>query len=203
VRALITFTVSTFLMWFVIFAATAMIFVPAVSAQNVEQEDCAVGFIVNADATGCIPSDGNTDPGGCRAAGGGADEVERCLQEASNNAEECNLNQSFLGFPVWYKYLDTEVDSTGRCSPVLSGGDSAEQVNSVLPIGLAILEGLLRVSGLAAVVMIFVAGFRFITSQGNPENAAAARKTAINAVIGLVIVIIATSLVSFVGGRLL
>jgi hypothetical protein len=116
--------------------------------------------------------------------------------------DECSLSGSFLGLPTWYKYLNAEEDSSGRCSPVLSGSDGEEQVNSILPIGLAILEAMLRLSSVVAVVMIFVAGFRFITSQGSPDNAAAARKTAINALIGLVIVVIATGFVSFIGNSL-
>lgn len=120
---------------------------------------------------------------------------------------------SFLGLPAWYKYLGGELEESGRCSPVISGGNTQgqseegqvneEQVNSILPIGLAVLEGMLRIAGLVAVVMIFWAGFKYMTSQGNPEAAAAARKTAINALIGLTIVILATTLVSFVGNSLL
>jgi hypothetical protein len=105
-------------------------------------------------------------------------------------------NQTFLGLPKWYKYLEVTRDDSGRCSPTVNS------LNGALPIGLAVLEGMLRLASLVAVVMIFVAGFRYITSQGNPDAAAAARKTAINALIGLVIVVMATGLVSFIGNRL-
>lgn len=116
----------------------------------------------------------------------------------------CELpNAAFLGLPTWYKYLDGEVDPSRTtlgggvaCSPVI------DDVNSILPIGLAVLDGLLRFSGVVTVVMIFWASFKFLTSQGNGDAAAEARRTAINAIIGLVIVIIATSFVSFVGNRL-
>jgi hypothetical protein len=118
--------------------------------------------------------------------------------------QPCPLTSGrFLGLPAWYAYLEHKEDATGRCAPVLSGDDAAAKVNSALPIGLAILEGMLRISGLVAVVMIFWSAFKFITTQGAPDAAAGARKTAINAVIGLVIVIVATTLVSFVGNSLL
>jgi len=117
--------------------------------------------------------------------------------------DACTNTNSFLGLPTWYKYLEQVEDSTGRCSPILSGADVGEKTNSALPIGLAILEGMLRISGIVAVVMVFFAGFKYITSQGNPEAAVAARKTALNALIGLIIVIMATTLVSFVGNSLL
>lgn len=103
--------------------------------------------------------------------------------------------RTLLGIPAWDKYLVHE-EYNGRCSAVVNGFESA------MPIGLAILEAMIRLGGLVAVVMIIVGSFRFITSQGNPENAAAARKTIINSLIGLVIVIIATTTVSFIGNRL-
>lgn len=127
--------------------------------------------------------------------------------------DACTLSGSFLGLPTWYKYLDTELDSTGRCAPVLGNGEdcvsgtedvecTGRKVNSALPIGLAVLEAMLRLAGMVAVVMIFVAGFRFITSDGSPDKAAGARKTVINAIIGLAIVVLSTGLVAFIGSRL-
>jgi len=129
--------------------------------------------------------------------------------------DDCNTdkNATLLGLPKWYKYLEYSPgppDNRGKCSPVLSFDASnteeteqEQKVNSALPIGLAVFEGMLRLSGIVAVVMIFWSGFKYITSQGNPEAAAGARKTAINALIGLAIVILATTLVSFVGNSLL
>lgn len=123
----------------------------------------------------------------------------------------CTLPNSFLGLPTWYKYLETEIDESGRCSPVLSGSSDSEnpqdqvtqsKVNSALPIGLAVLEAMLRLAGMVAVVMIFFAGFKFITSDGSPDKAAGARKTVINAIIGLAIVVLSTGLVTFIGSRL-
>jgi Type IV secretion system pilin len=114
----------------------------------------------------------------------------------------CELSDNFLGIPTWYKYLDKETDSTGKCNVVLSGGDTEEKANSALPIGLALLEATLRLAGLVAVVMVFWGGFKYITSQGNPDSAKGARTTVINAIIGLVIVIVSTSLVTFIGGNI-
>jgi hypothetical protein len=117
---------------------------------------------------------------------------------ATNTPNEnlCNPARSFLGLPTWYKYLDAETDSTGRCSPVI------ENAQAAVPIGIAILEGMIRLGGLVAVVMIFIGAFRYITSQGSPEAATTARKTIINALVGLVIVIVSTSVVSYIGNRI-
>jgi Type IV secretion system pilin len=125
------------------------------------------------------------------------------LTPATVNAASCTPKSQILGIPTWYKYLDGEDDARttlsgeATCSPIFNGPDS------IGPIGVAILEAMLRLAGLVAVVMIFWASFTYITTQGSGESAAAARKTAINALIGLVIVIISTGLVSFIGNRLI
>ena len=123
---------------------------------------------------------------------------DACLARnaAANESSACNLGQSFLGLPTWYKYLDTETDPTGRCSPVIA------ETSDALPIGIAVLEGTIRLAGVVAVVMIFISAFKFITAQDNPDSAAAARKTAINALIGLVIVIVSTGVVSYIGNTI-
>lgn len=62
---------------------------------------------------------------------------------------------------------------------------------------------LLGFLGLLAAIMIILAGFRWIVSGGNEEKLEAAKKTLSSAVIGLIIVIIAWSIVTFVGGAIL
>lgn len=97
--------------------------------------------------------------------------------------------------PTWYKYLQGEIVS-GKCRPVIN-----EPANA-LPIGLAILELMMTLGGLVAVVMIFIGAFKYILSQGEPDKAKGAQQTVINSVVGLVIVIVATRIVSFIGSRL-
>jgi hypothetical protein len=52
--------------------------------------------------------------------------------------------------------------------------------------------------GIAAVVMIIIGGFRYITSGGKQESITAAKNTILYAVIGLVIVALAQVIVRFV-----
>lgn len=116
-----------------------------------------------------------------------------------------------LGIPVWYKYLDVKKDVyvydngqsvDGKCTPRLTDSGSGIDPTSALPIGLAVLEAMMVIAGLVAVVMIFWGSFLYLVSQGESDKAAGARKTVINAAIGLVIVIIATRVVSFIATRL-
>ncbi len=104
---------------------------------------------------------------------------------------------SFLGIPAWYNYLPSE-DVDGKCSPVLEGSEG-EQVNSLLAIGIAVLEALLVIGAYIAVVMIIWGAFNFITSDGSPDKASSARKTVTNTLIGFVIVLVASQVVGFIG----
>ncbi len=54
------------------------------------------------------------------------------------------------------------------------------------------------IAGVAAVILIIIAGIKFSTSSGDATKAASARNTIIYAVIGLVIVAIAQSIVIFI-----
>ena len=106
-----------------------------------------------------------------------------------------DFNKTVLGIPTWYKYLEGE-QVAGKCKPII------DTTNDTLPIGLAILEAAITLGGVVAAILIFVGGFKYVLAQGEPDKAANARKTAINAVIGLVIVIVATRVVSFIANRL-
>jgi hypothetical protein len=53
-----------------------------------------------------------------------------------------------------------------------------------------------------AVLMIVIAGLRFVTAQGNPQEVAKARSTIIFSLTGLVVALIAEAIVSLVLGKL-
>ena len=52
--------------------------------------------------------------------------------------------------------------------------------------------------GIIAVIMLIVAGIKFITSQGESANIASARNTILYAIIGIIIVLTAQAIVNFV-----
>ena len=56
--------------------------------------------------------------------------------------------------------------------------------------------------GLIAVVMIIIAGFKYITSQGESGAVSGAKNTIIYAIVGLVVVALAQVIVKFVIGKL-
>ncbi len=64
-----------------------------------------------------------------------------------------------------------------------------------------IVQIIIFLAGIAAVIMIIVAGIMYITSSGNPEGLARAKRTITNAVIGLLLIIFAYSIVAFIVGK--
>lgn len=98
--------------------------------------------------------------------------------------------ESFLTLPAWYNGLldgDCEVQS-----PAAVGGFS----KFVTIIGLNVVEMILRLSGYASAAFIIYGGYKYIYSAGSPDGMVSARKTIMNAVIGLVISIAAVAIVN-------
>ena len=75
------------------------------------------------------------------------------------------------------------------------------QTDKVSTLLATILNILSFVVGVIAVIMIFIGGIRFVTSQGDGASTAAARNTIIYAVIGLVVAAMAQFLVQYVVNR--
>jgi len=104
-----------------------------------------------------------------------------------------NCHHSFFGFPSWYEYLKLD----GQCQVT-----NFTVPDSLVLVGLALVDMLLRVAGLAAIFFIIYAGIQYVTSQGNPDAAAKAKDTIINALIGLAVAVVAVGIVSFIGSKL-
>jgi hypothetical protein len=79
--------------------------------------------------------------------------------------------------------------SNGKC------GDNGDQVRSAIAAAINILS---LAVGIAAVVMIIVAGLKFITAGGEASKIASAKGSIIYAVIGVIVVALAQFIVRFV-----
>jgi hypothetical protein len=107
---------------------------------------------------------------------------------------------SFLGFPKWYKYLNGHtvgegIPGAGSCAPIITN------INDIWLVVAAIVEIMLRVAGLLAILYVIWGGVQYIQSQGDPGKTTQARQTLTNALIGLVIAVGATAMVTFIAGR--
>lgn len=110
-------------------------------------------------------------------------------------AAEVNCNRGFLGFPAWYRGL---TDANCNIKPPASDGLGI----FIWHIVLNIIEIGLMAVGYLTVFFIMYGGFMYLTSVGDPAELAKAKKTILNAIIGLVISFAAVSLISFVSGIL-
>lgn len=122
-------------------------------------------------------------------------------QFAQAAGSACQLPQRVFGIPTWYRYLPGEIDAVGNNCQV-STSISIWDPKPLLGIGIAFIEILLQLGAIVAVAYIIYAGFTYLTSNGDPERAKAGKDTILNALIGLVIVIMATVIVGFIGQSL-
>jgi hypothetical protein len=106
----------------------------------------------------------------------------------------CDKNKDFFGIPVWYKYLGTDGDT--NCNV------NTNQKNVPALVILGFIDIALYLAGILAVLMIIWGGYKFILSDGSPDQIAGGRKTILNAVIGLLIAIFSAQIVRFVASKL-
>ncbi len=121
------------------------------------------------------------------------------------DAASSSCKSSFFGLEPWYEFLNTYPTANNNCNicfNVLPNSKHCSGQNSIVLVVMAIIDDLLRVSGVVAVVYIIYAGFEYVTSQGNPEKANKARQSILFALIGLVIAISAIVFVTYIGHSL-
>lgn len=110
-----------------------------------------------------------------------------------------NAGNGIKIFPTWYQYLDVKVDVSGRCAIDLDKSPFPENIPLV---ALGVVDILLRLAAFVALGYLIYGGIMYITSQGEPDKLSGARQAVTNAIIGLVIAIFATVIVTFVGNQL-
>jgi hypothetical protein len=116
---------------------------------------------------------------------------------------------TFLGLRPWYYYLNYGAITVKSPNGTVLSQYCGIQNFQLLPAGstpsdvplvlLAVVDDLLRIGGLVAVGFIIYGAIQYVTSQGSPDQTSHAQRTIINAVVGLVISIIAVTVVSFIG----
>ena len=79
----------------------------------------------------------------------------------------------------------------GNCS----GSNGALQVNNALALAINLIS---LIVGVAAIIMIILAGLKFITSGGDTTKVASAKNSVIYALVGLVVVAFAQLIVHFI-----
>lgn len=96
-----------------------------------------------------------------------------------------------------FGHAQFKIPDPGSGTDPLSGQDTATNII------LRVIQILLAVAGLVAVIFLIVGGFRYITAGGNEETAETAKKTIVNAIIGVVVVILAFVIVRVIANALI
>ncbi|MDQ3158531.1 MAG: pilin [bacterium] len=115
-----------------------------------------------------------------------------------------SLLSDFFGFKPWYHYLSGTKDVFDKCVPeaISRGPDGEIMFNDIWLIALALIDDLLKLAALIAIGFVIYGGIEMVLSNGNPEQVNKSRNAIINSVVGLVIAITASGIISFLGNRL-
>lgn len=113
---------------------------------------------------------------------------------AGGDGKDCDA--TFLGIPAWYRGMQD--DSCAFKAPETNGQPDAKKL--VLMVALNIIQAGMAIVGYVTIFFLIKGGFGYITSAGSSDGMAAAKKTITNALIGLVIAILAASIVNAIAG---
>lgn len=125
---------------------------------------------------------------------------------APTTVSALDCEQRLLGIPPWYRGMTTEQTnpSTGQQECVIQSPGAGEDnvQNFVLKLALNIVEILIVITGYIAFFFLLYGGFQFLTGGSNPSQTESARKTILNAIIGLVIALGAVGITNLIFGIL-
>lgn len=103
------------------------------------------------------------------------------------------------GFVYAANPIQDGINKAGEPFPQITG---VKKTSTVVDIILYAIRVLLYVAMAIDVFFIIIGGYQYITSAGNEERAGKGRKTLVNAIIGLVIIIMSYTIVSVVNNQL-
>ncbi len=99
--------------------------------------------------------------------------------------------------PAWYAGLQD-----GSCNIKPIGTADNDLRDFIVKVALNIVRAAFVVAGYAAIFFIIKGGFLYILARGEPGNITSAKQTIINAVVGLIICILAAAIVTAIGSAI-
>lgn len=108
----------------------------------------------------------------------------------------------FLGIPPWFRGLTQEINGECSIKGPEAGAEGEGLSKFIWTIVLNIIEIVLVLVGYIAFFFILFGGFQFMTGGNNPGQTEKARKTILNAVIGLAIALGAVGITNLIFGLL-
>lgn len=97
---------------------------------------------------------------------------------------------------------DSNGNATASTSAACSSQNSQETISGPNGLLARITKVVAIVAGIASVILIVISGLFFVTAEGDPAKAKGARSTLIGALVGIVIVLAAQGIITFVLSRI-
>jgi len=134
---------------------------------------------------------------------GGNSLVHAMPQNSFAVASSCQPGSSLLPsaiFVPWYAYLEGE-GSGKDCHPKFptSSSGKSDYVKGASLIVLSFIDTIMRLAGLIATGYLLWGAIQYVVSTGDSSGISSAKNTIMNALVGLVIVLVAIGGVQFIG----
>lgn len=118
----------------------------------------------------------------------------------------CTGNETFFGLPAWYRGLVTSGENGCQIKEIGPNDSKNKHEITIEQFVWTVVANVIdmgfRIAGLVAMAFIIYAGYQYMIAAGDPGMLANAKKSLTNAVVGLVIAILASTIVTFVLGIL-
>ena len=102
-----------------------------------------------------------------------------------------------LALPAFAGFQKLE-DTDPKCVFISDTGKHVVTIDCIPVIVGNVIYWLLILAGIAALILIIISGFKFVTSGGDPKQAEGARKTLTWAIIGLIVVLLSFGIINFI-----
>lgn len=86
-------------------------------------------------------------------------------------------------------------DSISSEGGIFNSEGGVTGIDSIIDI---VTKFALPLAGVAAIILLIIAGYKMISSQGNPDKLADAKEMATNAIIGLVFIILSVAILALI-----
>lgn len=112
------------------------------------------------------------------------------------------LGISILLMPVsasaWNPFGGVDCSQAGNSAVCSSQGNTDNPVAGKNGLIVKVTDFLAVIAGIAAVIVLIIAGFKYVTAEGDPKEVSSAKNTIIYALVGIVVIVAARALIEFV-----
>lgn len=124
------------------------------------------------------------------------------LNTASAASDSSSCDKKILTLPPWYRGL-TKSDDKGECNIIspneMEGNSQDDKLKKFITIILLnVGEIALQLAGYVSVIFVTYGGYKYMMSEGEAGGIQSAKKTIANALIGLVISLLAVGIIKLV-----